>query len=157
MTDNIRFVPIDRKNWEEALKLDVNPEQRKFAPSVAESLAAAYVKPWDEALDPYTIYDDKTMIGLFYISYTPDSKDNYWIGGFIIDKNHQRKGYGRASLLKILEFIPAIHPRCETVKLTVEKDNAVAQKLYKSLGFSDTGKENKYGEIIYDLPVKSAP
>jgi diamine N-acetyltransferase len=68
---SISFKPVTRENWEDALKLQVRPEQMKFAPSVAESLASAYIKPWDEALDPYVIYADDQLVGLFYISYTP--------------------------------------------------------------------------------------
>ena len=48
---SISFEPVTRENWEDVLKLKIRPEQQKFAPSAAESLAAAYIKPWDEALD----------------------------------------------------------------------------------------------------------
>lgn len=153
MAHDIRFESVTRLNWEQVLKLKVRPDQSTFAPTPAEALAAAYVKPWDEALDPYIIYAGDEMIGLFYLSYTPDSVDNYWIGGFIIEVAYQGKGYGKAALLEILRFIPTIHTNCEAVNLTVEKDNLVAQSLYKSLGFNDTGKNNKYGEIIYTLPA----
>jgi len=80
----LRFEPITRENWETALKLQVHPHQEKYVPSVAVSLAAAHVKPWDEALDPYLIYVNEILVGFFYISYTPNSVDNYWIGGFFI-------------------------------------------------------------------------
>ncbi len=83
---DLRFIPFTRDNWEEGLKLSVHPEQQKFAPTVAESLAAAYIKPWDEELDPYLIYDGDKLIGSFYLSYTPSTNDDYWLGGFIIDK-----------------------------------------------------------------------
>jgi diamine N-acetyltransferase len=154
MSEKIHFEPFTRDNWEAALKLQVDPSQSKFAPSVAESLAAAYIKPWDEALDPYIIYDGETMAGCFYLSYTPGSESNYWIGGFIIDRKHQGKGLGKASLKEILRFVGRTHPNCREVNLTVEKDNVVAQGLYKSLGFGDTGRVNKYGEIIYTLKVR---
>jgi len=150
---NIKIKPVTKENWEEVLKLELHSEQKKFAPTPAESLAAAYIKPWDEALDPFLLYNDDALIGIFYISYTPDSADNYWIGGFIIDKKFQRQGLGRASLLAILKWMPTKFPKCKSVNLTVEKDNTVAQALYKSLGFSDTGEVNKYGEIVYELPV----
>jgi len=153
VTANIRFEPFTRDNWEDALKLQVDSSQKKFAPSVAESLAAAYIKPWDDALDPYIIYAGETMVGCFYLSYTPGSEDNYWIGGFIIDRQHQGRGLGKASLKEILHFVGKLHPNCREVNLTVEKDNIVAQGLYKSLGFGDTGSVNKYGEIIYTLKV----
>ena len=153
MSDKFEFKTYTRDNWEEALKLEVHPEQKIFCPTIAESLAAAYIKPWDEALDPYLIYLDDNLIGAFYISYTPESKDNYWLGGFMIDKKYQNKGYGKQALPDILKYISSTHPNCKEIKLTVEKDNIIAQKLYKSLGFDDTGETNKYGEIIYTLPV----
>jgi len=151
--EKISFENFTRDNWEEAMTMEVLPEQKKFAPTVAESLAAAYIKPWDEALDPYIIFVDDAMVGCFYISYTPESDDNYWIGGVIIDKKYQRRGYGRAALQEILRFLPTIHPHCQKALLTVEKDNLVAQQLYKSMGFGDTGRINKYDEIIYTLDI----
>ena len=54
----------------------------------------------------------------------------------------------------MLSFVPIIHPNCQEIKLTVEKDNLTAQKLYRSLGFDSDGETNKYDEIIYTLPVK---
>jgi len=155
MSEKINFEPITKENWEITLDLEVHLEQQKFVPSPAESLASAYIKPWDEALDPYAITLDKKIIGLFYISYTPESKDNYWIGGFFIDKKYQGLGYGRLSLGKILEFIPSIHPNCQQIKLTVEKENVIAQKLYENVGFITDNKVNKYDEIIYSIDIKN--
>ena len=78
--------------------LQVYSYQEKFVPSVSESLAAAYVKPWDDVLDPYLIHMNDLLVGFFYVSYTPNSCNNYWIGGFFIDMQYQRKGYVKASL-----------------------------------------------------------
>ena len=150
---NLIFKEYNRDNWEEALKLKVKQEQTEFAPTIVESLATAYIKPWDEAFDPYLIYDDDIMIGAFYLSYTPNSKDNYWLGGFLIDEKYQKKGYGKAAFLKVIQFMKENHTNCQEVNLTVEKDNSIAQKLYKSCGFDDTGEVNKYDEIIYNLPI----
>ncbi len=154
ISDSIRIVAITRENWEAVLDLQVKPEQREFVPSPAESLAVAYIRPWDEAVDPYAIYMEGIPIGLFYLSYTPGSKDNYWIGGFLIDMKYQHRGYGKAAMAKMLEFVLRQHPACEMISLTVEKENVIAQNLYKSMGFADQAKENKYGEIIYVLQRK---
>ena len=153
MSDKLVFKPIDRTNWEEALKIEVLPEQKPFVPSPLESLACAYIKPWDEAFDPYAIYSNDKLIGLWYLSYTPESEGNYWIGGFQIDKQYQGQGLGKAAMIQILEYIPHIHPNCKVMNLTVETNNTLAQNLYKSLGFDDTKKLNKDGEIIYTISV----
>ncbi|MBN2796822.1 MAG: hypothetical protein JXR88_15535 [Clostridia bacterium] len=69
----IEILPVTRENWEEAMLLS---EGDTTFVSVAEGLAAAYVKPWDEALDPYVILYDEKIIGFIYVSYTPMSIDN---------------------------------------------------------------------------------
>ncbi|MFS0863824.1 GNAT family N-acetyltransferase [Fredinandcohnia sp. 179-A 10B2 NHS] len=149
MTQTIQFKKITKENWEEAFSISVMDNQRTFVPSVAESLAYAYLKPWDEALEPYAIYVNEEIIGMFYLSYTPDSEKNYWIGGFQVDKKHQGKGLGRKSLEEILKFIKETHPRCKVINLTVEKENTHAIHLYESVGFISQYKENDYGELIF--------
>ncbi|WP_405104276.1 GNAT family N-acetyltransferase [Paenibacillus sp. FSL K6-1217] len=143
--------PVNARNWEEALEISVCKEQRNFVPSVMESLAYAYIKPWDEALDPYILSIDDQIIGFFYLSYTPGSSDNYWIGGFQIDRRHQRKGYGKQAMDEIITFIKEVHPMCSLISLTVEQENSVAQKLYEDLGFTSEQRLNQDGERIYNL------
>jgi diamine N-acetyltransferase len=150
---DIHIKEVTKDNWEEAFKLSVHEGQKSFVPTIAESLAFAYLKPWDEALDPYVIYDNNKMIGAFYISYTPNSEDNYWIGGFHIDKHLQGKGYGKQSLNKIIEFIKAKHPKCKVISLTVEKENEQATALYEKAGFISQNRANSYQELIYRLWV----
>ncbi|MEK4004503.1 GNAT family N-acetyltransferase [Paenibacillus sp. FSL H3-0333] len=145
--------PVNAQNWEEALEISVCKEHRHFVPSVMESLAYAYIKPWDEALDPYILSIDGCIIGFFYISYTPGSSDNYWIGGFQIDYRHQRKGYGKQALVEIIKFIKEVHPKCSLISLTVEQENSVAQKLYEGLGFTSEQRLNQDGEIIYTIQI----
>ncbi|GGH27194.1 GNAT family N-acetyltransferase [Paenibacillus segetis] len=150
----IDIEPIHKNNWEEALSISLLPSQEKFVPSVIESLAWAYIKPWDEAFDPFILRKDETTFGFFYLSYTPNSTDNYWIGGFQLDKEYQGMGLGTKSLVRMLEFIQEKHRQCEVVSLTIEKSNEHAQKLYEKLGFVSQGKENQDGEIIYKLKLK---
>ncbi|MCM3364016.1 GNAT family N-acetyltransferase [Niallia sp. HCP3S3_B10] len=153
MTRNILVREITKENWEEAFKISVHENQGSFVPTVAESLAYAYLKPWDEALDPYALYSNDVIIGTFYISYTPGSEHNYWIGGFQIDKKYQGKGYGKATLLKIVDFIKIIHPACKSISLTVEKENNQAIYLYEKVGFTSQKKANMYGELVFKLDL----
>ena len=149
--NGIEIQPITKENWEQAVAIKVDDDQKPFVPSVTESLANAYLKPWDEALDPYVLLTDGMIIGAFYISYTPGSKDNYWIGGFQIDKEHQGKGFGTRALSYIVEFMREWHPACCVLSLTVEKANSNAIRLYKKFGFISENKENDYAEVIYTL------
>lgn len=45
--------PVTRDNWEKALQIKIHEEQVPFVPSIYEALTYAYIKPWDEALDPF--------------------------------------------------------------------------------------------------------
>lgn len=150
----MRIVTIDRNNWESFLALKVKDSQRAYVPSSAESLAAAYIKPWDEALDVYGITLEGIPVGLFYISYTPESSDNYWLGGFFIDAAFQGKGLGRRALLLILKWFEEQFPKALELWLTVEGDNGRAKELYASCGFIPVGAVNKYGEEKYRLELK---
>ncbi|MCR8642016.1 GNAT family N-acetyltransferase [Paenibacillus sp. N1-5-1-14] len=149
----IRIEPINKNNWEEALAISLHKSQEKLVPTVIESLAWAYIKPWDEAFDPYVLRKDDKAYGFFYLSYTPNSTDNYWIGGFQIDKGYQGNGLGKESLKKILEFIQEKHRQCEVISLTIEKGNDHARKLYEKLGFINQDRENQDGEIVYKLKL----
>lgn len=150
----IRIEPIDKNNWEDAFSISVQKSQEKLVPSVIESLAFAYIKPWDEAFDPYILYTDDKAFGFFYLSYTPNSTNNYWIGGFQIDKEYQGIGLGTKSLKRIVEFIRELHGQCEVISLTIEKSNVHAKKLYEKLGFINQNRDNQDGEIIYKLKIK---
>jgi diamine N-acetyltransferase len=150
---DISIKEITKDNWEEALELSIHDNQKSFVPSITESLAFAYIKPWDEALVPYVLYENNKIIGSFYITYTPNSEDNYWIGGFQIDKELQGKGYGKQSLNKIIEFIKEKHHKCKVISLTVEKENEQAISIYKRAGFISQNQENSYQQPIYKLKV----
>lgn len=59
----------------------------------------------------------------------------------MVDAGHQRKGYGRAAMERALDYIRAkpFGPS-DRVLLTVSPDNAAACRLYRGLGFTETGR-----------------
>lgn len=149
----ISIEAINKSNWEEALSISLHESQVKWVPTVIESLAYAYIKPWDEAFDPFILRHGDEAFGFFYLSYTPDGRDNYWIGGFQIDQAYQGKGLGKEALCTILEFIQQTHQQCQVVSLTIEKSNAYARKLYEKAGFIHQEMDNQEGEMIYRLKL----
>jgi diamine N-acetyltransferase len=140
---------INRYNYEQILDLGIHEEQRAFVPSVLESLAYAYIKPWDEAFDIFALYQNDIPVGLFYISYTPESLDNYWLGGFFVSKEYQNKGVGKLSFACIMDFIKNKYTKCQVLSLTVENSNLKAKSLYEKFGFISDGELNQDKEVIY--------
>lgn len=127
-------------------------------PSVAISLAKVYIKPDGENIDyiPFAIYDKERMVGFIMHAYEENTNDMYWINGFIIDETNQKKGYGRAALTKMINWIRNKHSQCKEIRLTVHKENHVARHLYLKFGFRPTG--NAFGdEEVMFLTVERKP
>lgn len=52
----------------------------------------------------------------------------------MIDRKHQRRGYGRATMLEVIRRLK-LCPEVEIIATSYRKENEVAAKLYQSLGF----------------------
>ena len=150
---NIVIKIISSDNWREALELSVHDEQQKFVasinPPVAIALAKAYIRPGGKMVEPYGIYNQNKMVGFFNLHYTPDSKDDYWLFHFFIDKRFQRNGLGSKALNELIRNIRYNNPACNRLYLTVHPENEAGRLFYLKFGFSE---ENK---MTFDEPTFS--
>lgn len=151
---------INAENWREALELSVYVDQQKFvaavsppvSPPVAIALAKAYIRPDGKIVDPYGIYNQNIMIGFFNLHYTPDSKEDYWLFHFFIDKKFQRKGLGSDSIKELITHLKHTYPSCNRLRLTVHPENEAGKIFYRKLGFVD---ENTltFGEPTFSINI----
>jgi diamine N-acetyltransferase len=137
---------INADNWLAVLRLETLPEQNGFVASNAFSLAEAYV--YYPGAIPLAIYNDDTLVG-FTMYGLDDDDGNYWIARLMIDRRHQRKGYGRAAMEQIVERLRA-DPDCSCVQISWEPENTAAGNLYEQLGFRLTGQIIE-GEVVARL------
>jgi len=144
----VELKAITSDNFEECLKLEVLDNQKNFVTSNTYSLAQAWV--FYETAYPFAIYDGDIMIGFIMMGYYKP-KDVYNIWRFMIDKQFQGKGYGKTALLLAVEYLKKKH-KINEVFLSVEPDNTIAEKLYRSVGFYPTG-ETAGNEIVMCLKV----
>jgi diamine N-acetyltransferase len=145
MSRKISLQEINRNNLHPVLELSVFEEQNNFVASNCYSLAQAKAQP--ECV-PLAIYSDDELVG--FAMYCLDHEDNeYWIYRIMIDKKHQRKGYGKLAMLQVLERLQQ-DDKHSKVYLSFEPENVGAKKLYESLGFTPTG-DIFDGEIVYCL------
>lgn len=125
---------ITRENWLQCARLKVAPEQERFVASNGVSMAQSKYEP---EYVPLAVYDGEEMVG--FVMYGVEQTENkYWIMRMMVDHRQQGKGYGRAAMQLLLDRIRAI-PGCDEVTISYEPDNAVARRLYASLGFRETG------------------
>lgn len=154
--DAITLRPVTTRNWGEALRLGVSPEQQRFladhTPVVALALAKAYVHLGGATWEPHLLYAGETMVGFVALAYEPETPDQYWVFHFFIDTRYQGQGYGRAALDRFIARVREDHPSAQVLQLVVHPENTRAQHLYTSAGFRPTGDE-RWGEPVYQLPL----
>jgi len=145
----LKLVPITKENFEEALELSVKSHQEKFVASNVYSIAQSRVEP---LLNCRGIYDGDTMVGFILEGYSHDGDDldGYWIEQFMLDSHYQHQGYGREALVLLLDDFKAAG--IEGVYISVVPGNEGAERLYRSLGFEDTGKLED-GEKVFWLDL----
>ncbi|WP_147590065.1 GNAT family N-acetyltransferase [Clostridium polynesiense] len=134
MIINIIFKEVCRENWEACVNLKVSSEQNSFvAPNWYSILQAEF----EDELYPLGIYAGEILIG--FLMYEHDLEDDVWgLSRLMIDEKYQNKGYGKAAVIKLLEILK---DKLGSISFftSVEPENIIAKKMYRSLGFDETG------------------
>lgn len=128
---------ITEDNFLEAFRLKLRKDQEEFVSHPIRSLAQAYV--YRNQCQPFGIYQDEEMVGYVMVIYDYDVPE-YDIWHMMIDETRQGKGYGKEALKRVLEYIET-KPFGESnrVALTCSQQNDPGLRLYRSLGFKETG------------------
>lgn len=139
--DLITLQKVDESNFIACFDLKLGEGQDKFVSHPIRSLAQAYV--YYKQCTPFAVCLGSEVVGYVMVIYD-DDEAAYNIWHLMIDKAHQGKGYGRAAMELALAYIRA-KPFGDSnrVLLTVSPGNRVACGLYRSLGFSETGRSDE--------------
>ena len=140
MPIHITLQPIDETNFLDAFSLKLVEGQDAFVSHPIRSLAQAYV--YRAQCQPFGIYADDACVGYVMVIYDYDIPE-YDVWHMMIDAPRQGKGYGRAALKLVLDYIrqKPFGPS-DRVALTCHQDNAAALALYQSMGFVPTGAQD---------------
>ena len=157
---NVRLVKVGIRNLDELVDLAPDKSQYPFIADNGYSLAEAYANIMDgRYAQPFGIYDGETPVGFLMIGYNiADEEDDpqkfpllvnsYLIWRFMIDKNHQRKGYGKRAMELALEFIRTFPcGKAEYCWLSYNPENEVAKRLYRSFGFEQKEMPEGWDEV----------
>lgn len=139
--DLISLQKVDESNFIACFALKLHDRQERFVSHPIRSLAQAYV--YYKQCTPFAVCRDGEVVGYVMVIYDYD-EETYNIWHLMIDKAHQRKGYGRAAMELALTYIRT-KPFGDSnrVLLTVSPENHAACGLYRSLGFSETGRSDE--------------
>lgn len=132
---------ITEENFIAAFDLKLGEGQDRYVSHPVRSLAQAYV--YRDQCQPFGIYDGDEMVGYVMVIYDYDIPE-YDIWHMMIDAAKQGKGYGRAALELVMDYIKTKpFGSSDKVTLTCNRDNSAALRLYHEMGFAETGAEDE--------------
>lgn len=144
----MEFIEITPENYDEAKRLNVRPEQRKYVASIKDTLADAFVYKESQFR---LVKKDGIILGYILIyPYEIKGKICVNIVRMAIDKNYQGKGLGRLLLRNIVQWIKDYYDDVSKIRISTMPENKLALKLYMSEGFEKTGIEENEIALYMD-------
>jgi diamine N-acetyltransferase len=139
----ISLVPITADNWRATLEVRVQPERLQWVasrePVALMLLAKSYIRPDGQVWHPLAVMSEGIVVGIVGVGVDESDAQTAWVHHFLIDERSQGRGYGRAAMRAIGDWLKAEHPTVTLVGLNVLPENEVAFALYRSLGFEVIG------------------
>lgn len=152
---NITLEPITIDNFETVMDIELPSEQARYVASNAYSIAQAHYYP---EFEPRAICADGKPVGfLLYGRPEKHAPGHYGIYRLMVDAAAQGRGIGRRAMELLLAELHA-QPDMHRIWICYKPDNAVGQRFYASLGFTETGIDAD-GEMIAEItrPAPAAP
>ena len=114
------------------LDLEVAEEQKQYVAPNAVSIAEAHFSEfaWFRA-----IYAGNTPVG-FVLLYIDEEETEYDLWRLMIDKNHQRNGYGSEALRRVIEYIEEL-PGANELTLSYLPGEGSPGQFFAQFGFED--------------------
>ncbi|MGD8191711.1 GNAT family N-acetyltransferase [Brevibacillus ginsengisoli] len=151
----IQIKEITKQNWFDVVLLSSSEDQKNkiFEKDIASNCLSLTQASMEDNWITRAIYHGETLVGFTMYGYSEELK-GYEICRIMIDYRFQGNGYGKSSLLLIVEDM-VNRFGCNEILLCFNPDNTSAQKLYESVGFRNTGIVIKgwHDEHIYSLTV----
>jgi diamine N-acetyltransferase len=150
MSKDVKLQDVTAANWRAVAGLKLADEQRSLLASNVYSIAQS---KFDEAAQPRAIYAGADVVGflMYDVPEIEDEDQTVTIYRFMIDRDHQSKGYGRAALTLAIEEIRQI-PGIEKISISYLRNNEVAKRFYATFGFveieSDAHDDEKSAELV---------
>ena len=139
--------PVEAGSWRDVARLTIAPGQERFVAAPTYYLAfCAYEDVWQ----PLSVHAAGSGEVVGFLMWGIDDADgSCWLGGVLVDAEHQGRGVGRAA---IVEALRVLQPRVDSAgfALAYHPENEVAKSLYSSLGFVETGEVDE-GEVVARL------
>lgn len=132
----IHFKEITKENLYKMFRLKVHDHQKDQVAENGYSIAEFH---YDDSAWMRGIYKGDEPVGFVMLEIDHKEKE-FGVWRFMIDKNHQEKGYGRDSMELIKKEFQNQVPGIKEISLSyIPKEEGGADEFYKKVGFLDTG------------------
>lgn len=137
----ISLAPATAGNWRDLARVRAAEYQTRW---VAEVTYYLCLSAYDGLWRSYAVLDDAgATVGHVMWAVDPED-DSHWLGGLVIDAERQGRGLGRATVEALLALWEREEPSLSgtpyrEAALSVAAGNEAARRLYRSLGFVETG------------------
>jgi diamine N-acetyltransferase len=148
--------PVDDDNRDILGALAVRPDQTTFVATVAKSYADAAADPASHPI-MWGIYAADEPVGFVMLSDGAEPIEEepgrwpYGLWRLLIDARHQRRGYGRAALDLVVDYL-ATRPDATELFTSVVPGAGSALPFYERYGFVQTGEIDE-GELVLRLAL----
>ena len=136
----VELKEITKDIFDEVVSLKVAKNQEDFVSSTVYSLAQAWV--YKNTAFPFAIYADDLLVGFVMLGYYK-IKRQYTLWKLMIDEKYQNRGYGKKALELAIKYL-VDNFNVKEVFTGVAPHNNIAKKLYRSIGFEETGEFDEY-------------
>jgi diamine N-acetyltransferase len=142
---NVELREITKETARTVMNIEVAEDQRHLVAPTMMSIAEAYFEPkaWFRA-----IYADDEPVGFVMLYDDPDTPE-YYLWRLLVGAEHQRKGYGRAAVEHLVDYVRTRPGAMELLVGWVPGPGS-PEPFYRSLGFEPTG-EIDHGEVQASL------
>lgn len=141
---------ITKENELECIHLKPREDQLDLVASNADSLIHATKEITSK---PYGIFAEEQMVGFILFDHEIYNDGYYWILRFMIDEEHQSKGYGKLAIKEVIRILQD-RSDCQQIRVSHVPHNIAANSLYKHCGFQDTGEFEDNGDIILSYQMR---
>ncbi|QNX85993.1 GNAT family N-acetyltransferase [Acinetobacter seifertii] len=146
----INLKDINRENWILCAKLSLHESQNDYVAPNVYSIAESKV---EEHYCPRVICFNDEVVGflMYCVEIDPLDETLFWLFRLMIGKDHQAKGYGTTALQMAIDEI--FTKGAKRIRTMYKSSNYVAGKLYKKMGFIETGEYDECDDIILELNI----
>ncbi len=145
----VTLFDVNEQNWLDVVSLSVTEEQQKFLAAPMEIVARGYIYRACNAR-VYGIRNSEHVIGVALVKDLEEEPACYDLQQFMIDRRFQNKGDGTEALRLILAVLSK-ERKYGQVEVCVNRNDAAALRMYKKVGFEDTGYIDESVPDCYNL------